>query len=90
MFTVRYVESDGHETIIQSNRVTAVPSQNVGGKGHRVSDGFASQVFYDQPDGSTFLVDTGSVYVMNDLGKTVAVYHLDKGQVPKSTKGQSP
>jgi hypothetical protein len=69
MLTIRHIEPSGHETILQTKRVTSQPADQIHG-GERI-------IFYEKDDGSTLPIESGAVYVMNDNGKTVATYHLD-------------
>jgi hypothetical protein len=66
MLTLRVIETTGHESIIQTTRVTKHPGNQVNG-GENI-------VFWDRPDGSVGTIESGTVYVMNDAGKTVSVY----------------
>lgn len=82
MLTIRHIEPTGHETVLQTMRVTMHPTDgvNLG----------APTVFYDRPDGGTSLVEEGVVYVMNDLGKTVAKYELGSSAVPRPAPPVAP
>ncbi len=68
MMTIRHVAPSEHEVVIQTRRVELYPKSTS-------SEGVPS-VFYERDDGSTDEITQGTVYVMNDNGKTVAVYHL--------------
>lgn len=70
MFTIRHRETDGHETLIQSERVSTQPFHGVASP-HEVQ-----AVFYELKDGTTMMIESGTVFVMNDGGKTVAIYNL--------------
>lgn len=67
MFTIKHVESNGAESIRQTPWV----SKNF-------SESGAEQIYCPALDrvGETDTFCNGDVYVMNDNGKTVAVYHL--------------
>lgn len=66
MLTLRIVELSGHEQVIQTPRVSKSPANQVNG-GENV-------VFWDHPDGSVGTIESGTVYVMNDAGRTVSVF----------------
>lgn len=67
MLTIKHVALSGHETIIQTNRVTAdAPSPTEGA--------VTPKIWYENPDGSTCYFDNGNVFVMNNEGQTVATY----------------
>lgn len=74
MLTILHVEPTGHETILQTKRVTSHPGPQIQG-GER-------SIYWERDDGSTVAIETGTVYVMNDNGKTVAKYHLEIGPAP--------
>jgi hypothetical protein len=69
MLTVRHIYASGHEEIHLTNRVSFQPFSAEGGSPPKT-------VFWERQDGSTVPLTDGSVYVMNDLGKTVAKYSL--------------
>ncbi len=78
MMTIRHVAPSTHEMVIQTRRVELYPKF--------ASSDEVPAVFYERDDGSSVEVTEGTVYVMNDNGKTVAVYHL-KHSEPKQLFG---
>lgn len=80
MFTVKHVERDGFEGIVQAMDVTFHPGRDCHGEdlGH-----IAEFVAFGVPgpnagarlDG-VVRYGTGTIYVMNEAGKTVGCYHL--------------
>lgn len=76
--TVLHRYSSGHEEIHATSRVSFQPLQpEVGGD--------AETVFWERPDGTTVPITDGQVFVMNDLGKTVAKYRLNEHLLIKDT-----
>ena len=65
MFTVRHIEPNGYEAIHQVKSVWKLPT----GPGKVV---LASPIDQSEP----LRFGTGTLYVMNDFGKTVATYEL--------------
>lgn len=69
MFTIKHVEMNGYEGIVQAASVALMPDIENKTKtlylydelGHCISLGYSS----------------GDVYVMNEAGKTVSVYHFN-------------
>jgi hypothetical protein len=75
MFTVKHVERDGHEGVVQADSVIfdpAVGENNEYPKGQVVAFGVPQPT----SDGCN-RYGNGVVYVMNDRGSTVAKYNLD-------------
>lgn len=84
MFTVKQIDSDGYESIKQVERVTKFREN--------ITDQLPKDSVVETPDGNIYRdcvclwhgkeldnvesITKGSVYVMNDQGKTVASYHL--------------
>lgn len=63
MLTIRHISCSGRETIVETKRIVT-------------SDG-SNDVYWENDDGTvTKYFDDGTLYVMNGMGKTVAVYHL--------------
>jgi hypothetical protein len=75
MFTVKWIDSQGNERLEQAKNVSAEP---FGSKG--AFDGplgpLSSTVRYERDDGVTCSIGTGTVYVMNNDGKTIDRYFL--------------
>lgn len=72
MLTIKHVESQGHETIHQARTVSYQPKDANGALGTpEIVFGFDSPGM----DGGLQFGD-GTVYVMNDNGKTIATYRL--------------
>lgn len=81
MFTVKHVETTGHETIYPATRVAFQPRKRPDGRTcdprEDASDDIAACVFIDNPKGDTVpLGSFGVFYVMNEAGRTVAKYDL--------------
>lgn len=80
MLTVKHIEVTGHENIHPATRVSYQPRMERGRAVEPGVDGSevsAHCVFIDTPKGDTIALGSfGSVYVMNDAGKTVAKYEL--------------
>jgi hypothetical protein len=68
MLTVLHVLPSKHESLIQTPYVGAEPvserSDNI------------KKVWIERPDGGRHALENGTVFVMNDNGKTVARYYL--------------
>jgi hypothetical protein len=74
MLTVKWYETPlaSVQVLIQAKRVrTEQPADPEKGT-HNV----VGLVYVERDDGQTEILSTGTVYVMNDAGKTVANYHL--------------
>lgn len=77
MLTIKHIEKDGHEGVIQAIQITYAPQDDT-------NNGAPGLTAYGSPgpdegarkDGVISFGD-GRVYVMNDNGKTVATYNLD-------------
>jgi len=67
------IHADGGEEILPVRRVE-VRSVRPPVMGDSVS---TDTLFYEMEDGTVLHTIEGTVYVMNDNGKTVASYHLD-------------
>jgi hypothetical protein len=72
----------GHETIVQTPRVECEPAMEINGNVHKV--------WWERPDGHTDYFCNGSVYVMNDSGKTVAKYFWSYGPVEAAPEDELP
>jgi hypothetical protein len=71
MFTLKHVESDGHEALHEATRVWREPHAPGCVEPNRT-------LWADVTEGQHPLAFcTGSVYVMNAAGKTVATYHFE-------------
>lgn len=68
MLTVKHVEPTGHETIHEATDVSSAPADRFGEAVNRV--------FYTRANSEVEGITSGTVYVMNEAGKTVAVYRL--------------
>jgi hypothetical protein len=66
MFSVKHVLPTGHESICQTSRVSFQPE----------SEAAPEQVYIEKPDGSVFSITDGTIYVMNDSGKTMETIRL--------------
>jgi hypothetical protein len=73
MLTVKQIYPTGHQEIWPTPRVTYQPANANG------VDGAEETVWREGDNGRTYPMLTGSVYVMNDAGATVATYHLPSG-----------
>lgn len=73
MLTVKYFHPDGTQNVFEAHEVVMAPSERASG-----SIGSVSFVRPKTPADSGTLVNVsvGTVYVMNDTGKTVATYDL--------------
>jgi hypothetical protein len=77
MLTVKYIESNGNEIVFPVHAVR-YSAQNQ--RDHTCHAG--GDVWFDTPSGADERlagVSTGTVYVMNEAGKTVAKYELGQG-----------
>ena len=95
MLTVKCIRVTGHEDVYPATRASYQPSLEDGKPlppNCASTKATAPCVFIDTPKGDTFMAaDAGSVYVMNDAGKTVAKYELggwpglDAGSLPMAS-----
>lgn len=76
MFTIRHIELDNHQCLQQVKTVYLIPGEHGGQERVVLYHGDGSE-----PDE----ISNGTVYVMNDNGKTVAVYNF----VDVRQKGES-
>jgi hypothetical protein len=75
MLTLRMIQPTGHEEIITVRRVSIQPPEPPHpGDSNDITR--TDSLFYELENGEVLHTITGTVYVMNDYGKTVAVYHL--------------
>lgn len=74
MLTIKHVLSWGYETIYTAKEVRAKLLQPGACQGLAVDDD--QFVAFDRPDGSVHKITSGTVYVMNDTGRTVSKYEL--------------
>ena len=79
MFTIKNVLPDGSEDVVGVLRVSFSPA-----KRNMVTDGntgqwveFPDTVYGESESGTAIPFVSGTIYVMNDSGRTVATYHLD-------------
>jgi hypothetical protein len=72
MFVVKWIMVDGSEKIFGGKEIKFTPAERCATKRPMVT-------FYNE-EGTECSFDTGRVYVVNDLGKTVANYSL--GDLP--------
>lgn len=79
MFSIRHIQLSGHEDIYLASRVSFQPEVT-----HEQKGGLPSSptIFIDRPDGSTMPINGGTIFVMNDNGKTVARYDIGASMVP--------
>lgn len=75
MLTIRHIEVSGHEEIMTTPRVSYHP---------RTPEMTRECVFWETVSGQTIEMDSGTVYVMNENGKTVAVYRFADCVAPQS------
>jgi hypothetical protein len=82
MLTVKYIDLQGNETVFATQEVRYVPNDGIESGGH---------VWFDRPDGKAegvlAGVSCGSVFVMNEAGKTVATYRLGDPSAKASAVG---
>lgn len=77
MFTVRHVESNGHESIRQAKVIWREPAEPGNPLMTGMHDAFFDSQLSELRDGAEPIrYDSGTVYVMNDAGKTVATYNF--------------
>ena len=69
MLTILHVEPSGHESLVQAKRITIEPSV----VGENVETRF---LHYESESGEIVTIGSGTIYVMNDAGKTVGKYRL--------------
>lgn len=74
MFTIKWKHENGSEALWQGSHINYTPA-----KENMQTPGKAALSFELGPETghSTCMLDSGSVYVMNEQGKTVADYHFD-------------
>ena len=74
MFTIKVIDDEGNESVMQAQRVNARPSER------KTSDEpyDIECVFFQTDDGSKIELSGqgATVYVMNDNGKTVSKYRI--------------
>lgn len=79
MLAVKHIQLSGHEEIYLTNRVSYqpnyVPVNTAGVKGEPC-------VWVDHGDAPSTSIFGGTVFVMNELGKTVSRYDLGASMVP--------
>lgn len=77
MLTVKYINPDGINTVFEAHEVVMAPSERVSG-----AIGHVSFVRPKSPsdNGNLVQVSCGTVYVMNQYGKTVATYEMEDGR----------
>ncbi len=74
MLTVRHIEESGAEDVLETEHVTFCPKQ---------PEMTRECVFVETKNGSSREINTGQVFVMNENGKTVAIYRFsDIAEVP--------
>lgn len=77
MLTIKHIRPDGAEAIDMARRALWYPNAET-----LTSDGPTGSLTVITPANDSFEIDCGTVYVMNELGKTVGVYDLTPG-VPR-------
>ena len=76
MFTIKHVNFTGGETLYEGNEPCFT---NAGSSGLTLSGAVeCGVVTYTDAKGEVQIIHGGKVYIMNDAGKTVAVYELEK------------
>lgn len=70
MMSIRHVESNGYESIRETQCVWTQPDNQIKG-GERL-------VFCQTDTGEPERYSTGKLYVMNSYGRTIATYYLDQ------------
>ena len=81
MLAVKHIQLSGHEEIYLTNRVSYEPNfmpTNTAGVSGR------PYVWLDGADKPSQQLDGGTVFVMNEMGKTVTRYDLGASMVPLS------
>ena len=73
MFTIKHVEKNGHESIRQAKMVCR---DSIDASLTPLDGQPFQQNVYAEVDGEPLCYGSGDIFVMNDSGKTVAVYHL--------------
>lgn len=76
MLTVKHIRHDGAEAIDIARRVLWYPNE------YPEASSPAGLLTIITPTNDSFDIDCGTVYVMNDLGKTIGVYDITPG-VPR-------
>lgn len=85
MFTLKHITQKGEEFLFSTPHTNFVPKAAVDVGPVNVQD---TLWWWDQNASTMRSIDEGSVYVMNDNGSTVSIYHLafpkpsGKGEVP--------
>lgn len=77
-FTIKHIKPDGVERIWAARgEVEFFPKR----PGALVGEITPETVVFVQPNGVISSIDTGSVYILNGDGRTVARYHLNEPRV---------
>lgn len=73
MLSVKHIEENGYESITEAERVwTNNPAEDNG----YTTTLYASGGSASKPDSHPSVFSNGSVYIMNDNGKTIGAYHF--------------
>ncbi len=75
MLTIKNVLPDGHEDVLPVERVSFSPGHSVESPSGNTGEKFPDSVYGDTGKEVIPFLD-GTVYVMNDSGRTVTTYHL--------------
>jgi|JI10StandDraft_1071094.scaffolds.fasta_scaffold01299_17 hypothetical protein len=74
MFTIKHIDSSNHEHLWEARPGICFAPDTVVHGTH-----VPPTVHFTAPDGVISSIDTGTVYVINEVGKTIARYHLTVG-----------
>lgn len=78
MLTVRWFDKG-------ADRVMEATSIQVQVRSHEDGADYGGRsVFVDRPDNGILCIDTGTVFIMNERGKTIATYNDCEGASPKA------
>jgi hypothetical protein len=80
MFAVKHIQLSGHEEIYLAAKVSFKPES--GGHNTAGITHVPPCVFLDFDPNRIMRIEGGTVFVMNDIGKTVARYDLGASMVP--------
>ncbi len=82
MMTVKHITLSGEEFVYPTSHVNFVPASAVGQQGTNSEYKPKDAVWRYDADGRAFELSGGTVFVMNEHGKTVARYDIGASMVP--------
>jgi hypothetical protein len=84
MLSVRHIQLSGHEDIYLTPRVSFQPEMDNPSQNNAVPtvSKTPTTIWIDCPGGATKALNGGTIFVMNDAGKTIARYDIGASMVP--------